>query len=52
MLHLLVQVPDADTLTELLDAAPLRDVARELGCYIVAIEDGRHWAVPLTGGDS
>ena len=52
MNHLLVQVPDGVALTDVLDAAPLRQVARDLGCYIVAIEDGRVTPVPLTeGGD-
>lgn len=50
MIHLVVQVPDAVDLTDVLDAAPLREVARELGCYLVAIEDGQHWTVPLTAG--
>lgn len=46
MLHLLVQLPDADALTELLDAPTLREVAARPDCFLFVIEDGRVTPVP------
>lgn len=52
MIQLLLQLPDAATLTELLDAAPLREVAAHPGCFLFVIEDGRVTPVVAEGGDS
>lgn len=41
LVQLLIQLPDGETLTELLDAQPLREVARRPGCSIFVIESGR-----------
>jgi len=51
VIQLLVQLPDAGTLTELLDDSPLREVASRPGCFLYVIEDGQVSAVPPSGGD-
>lgn len=41
LVQLLIQLSDRDTLAELLDAQPLRAVARKPGCSLFVIESGR-----------
>lgn len=41
LVQLLVQLPDRESLTELLDAHSLREVARKPGCSLFVIESGR-----------
>lgn len=50
MIQLLVQLPDADTLTELLDAKPLAQVARRTECFVFLVQDGQFTPVPLDLG--
>ena len=46
VIQLLVQLPDAGTLTELIDDSPLREVASRPGCFLYVIEDGQVSTVP------
>lgn len=41
LVQLLIQLPDRETLTELLDVQALRQVARKPGCSLFVIESGR-----------
>lgn len=54
MIQLLVQFPDEETLTRLLDAHELHEVAEQTECFFFVITDGRvtefHPKQPTTGG--
>lgn len=53
VIQLLIQLPDAGTLHELLDAQALRQVAARTGCFLFVIEDGRVTPVaPTPTGDA